>query len=770
MVLEALGQSSRNEVDLESKPRLQENINRPPKRIKHVHLHKSTNNNNKGKIGKKSESEREQEDSPSFGDIVPAEFGDDLDNGLYASLPLPNDHDTAIREYTTTERYRKSIYVDAFNLALDTVLKDELHLFSDSEQEIFAKYRSLEYEPQFLYVRLFLRKTSAWFRVRKLGYYNDISDMVSACKTLQCDEVGFAENEKAITTLEEAVTLLNMEELKLIAKEAKATGSNKVELMAALKNASGGQVGLGSKGQLGLSFDKKGNYVTRDTHFVKKILEMTGPLIRLKSSATTLFERIHLVFYRSSEWTEKSLTTMILARTQRRNFPDYIVSRTSNIFPTRASLLDFEESIKIQSSVDEILENNGAATMEGLETVRTILDGIYEKWKRLMAEDQERKHGNEEEELEKVYLRRFSAAWVLTRVVHKGEYVLGRLKDYAREYEVLNALLAQRGHHPARKGGWYQRRALIEENYMASITPGPTSNTTPEANKKIWLRKALKTCEAGLQDPETHLIYHYDLQKRIMKLEPRLRIPKKDQHDFGHSRLIQPETKTIMGERIFQEIVANDSAMGRKTIWRDEKEGGECSVEEMCLSYYRSEGWKGYHSEGGILKTLFAYLFYDIMFLYLPNVFQTQFQTCPLDLFTDGFYPARLSEINHRLAELSNGGAATIIENIDRDHRCRRTCIIGLDWSFAKEDLLEIVDCIGGDALGTICKVFCQEYRQRASGLPDLFLWNHKKKLCMFSEVKSENDRLSDKQRLWIHVLSGAGVKVELCAAVARQK
>lgn len=138
MVLEALG-----------KPRLQENINRPPKRIKHIHLHKSTNN--KGIIGKKSESESEQEDSQSCADIVPAELGNDLDNGLYASLPLPNDHDTAIREYTATERYRKSIYVDAFNLALDTVLKDELHLFSDSEQEIFAKYRSLEYEPQFLY-------------------------------------------------------------------------------------------------------------------------------------------------------------------------------------------------------------------------------------------------------------------------------------------------------------------------------------------------------------------------------------------------------------------------------------------------------------------------------------------------------------------------------------------------------------------------------------------------------------------------------------------
>lgn len=31
--------------------------------------------------------------------------------------------------------------------------------------------------------------------------------------------------------------------------------------------------------------------------------------------------------------------------------------------------------------------------------------------------------------------------------------------------------------------------------------------------------------------------------------------------------------------------------------------------------------------------------------------------------------------------------------------------------------------------------------------------------------VKSENDRLSDTQRLWIHVLTSAGVRVELCAA-----
>lgn len=53
--------------------------------------------------------------------------------------------------------------------------------------------------------------------------------------------------------------------------------------------------------------------------------------------------------------------------------------------------------------------------------------------------------------------------------------------------------------------------------------------------------------------------------------------------------------------------------------------------------------------------------------------------------------------------------------------------------------------------------------------MPDLFLWDKEKKEVVFSEVKSENDRLSDTQRLWIHVLTGAGIKVELCNAVARE-
>jgi Fanconi-associated nuclease 1 len=99
--------------------------------------------------------------------------------------------------------------------------------------------------------------------------------------------------------------------------------------------------------------------------------------------------------------------------------------------------------------------------------------------------------------------------------------------------------------------------------------------------------------------------------------------------------------------------------------------------------------------------------------------------------------------------------------------------------------------------LSTLCKVMAEEYAERGGGVPDLFLWKVFEKEegseqgeslrqanldgsvgstktrehgeIIFAEVKSENDRLSDTQRLWIHVLTGAGIKVELCHAVASE-
>ena len=153
----------------------------------------------------------------------------------------------------------------------------------------------------------------------------------------------------------------------------------------------------------------------------------------------------------------------------------------------------------------------------------------------------------------------------------------------------------------------------------------------------------------------------------------------------------------------------------------------------------------------------------------MPNVFQTPYQTCPLDLHTDAFYPSRASEINHLLVLIANGAAENLVAGVYHREKENQTCVVGIDWSFDIDDLLEIVRCFNGEALATVCKVMAQEYQQRGGGIPDLFLWHPGRREVLFSEVKSENDRLSDTQRLWIHVLTGAGIKVELCLAVAKE-
>jgi Fanconi-associated nuclease 1 len=607
--------------------------------------------------------------------------------------------------------------------------------------------------------------------------------------------------------------LLKLDELKALAKEAKVQGKNKKDLLQALRRTSQKQVGLGYVGLKRSDTDSSRrssasgvdpetpedeaedttSEANRDAHFTRKIMKETGPCIRLSTAVHKLFERVHLVFYRSTEWTEKSLTTVILAKIARRNFPEYIVSRSANIFSSRSSLLEFEASIRTQFRVDNILEFNGRPTEVGYQEILDTFDEVYPRWRTLLQEEQ-RKEDSVYQSGEGAYLRRLSPAWVYTRIIHKATAVLAKRKEHLREHQLLCELLAQRLFHHSRRGAWYQRKALLEEHYMAILSPSPSSPADSEAQKRHWRRIALSTCETGLQDNLVHIIHHYDLQKRVTKLEKALRVAKRAQHDFGHVRLTKPLEVTVEGIRIEREqplslsrrnssrnssphpnpTSTSSGRRGAKTIWIDPREDGECSVEAMCLSHYRNLGWKGYHAEGGIVRTLFAYLFFDVLFTYVPNVFQTPFQTCPLDLHTDAFFPSRISEINARLNGISNGDAKRIIEGVWNGHNERRTCVVGLDWNFEKEDLLEIAECFDGEALATVCKVMAQEYGQRGGGVPDLFLWKvpeeeGKKGEVKFSEVKSENDRLSDTQRLWIHVLTGAGVKVELCNAVAKE-
>lgn len=128
-----------------------------------------------------------------------------------------------------------------------------------------------------------------------------------------------------------------------------------------------------------------------------------------------------------------------------------------------------------------------------------------------------------------------------------------------------------------------------------------------------------------------------------------------------------------------------------------------------------------YHSESSILTTLFTLLIWPVLFHPLPGAFETSYQTAPLDLGEDTFAPSRRTLLEDRLAEISKTKRALeLLREVDNRERPKGTWAVGVDWGYEKEDLEEILECLSGKALSGVCRMLAEEYRHRASGVPDL--------------------------------------------------
>src|SRR5579859_2537067 len=245
-------------------------------------------------------------------------------------------------------------------------------------------------ESMFLYVRLFLRKNSQWFRVHKLGYYSDISNIAAAYTHLTLHHVGLAETSSVLTDVDEALSLLSLDELKEFAKEAKCSGTTKSQISASLSHMAKTQTRFKKceNGQLTLNFTPNGIPEARKGYYVSKIFSKTGPLVRLLPGPVALFHRLHTVFFRSTNYDEKSLATLILAKISKRNFPEYVVERTSNVFHSRDELLEYEKAIQYKKEVDDILEGtSGVPTEDKLTRVKEVFEEIYPKWKAIVKRE-----------------------------------------------------------------------------------------------------------------------------------------------------------------------------------------------------------------------------------------------------------------------------------------------------------------------------------------------------------------------------------------------
>ncbi|KAM6500213.1 VRR-NUC domain containing protein [Amanita muscaria] len=470
------------------------------------------------------------------------------------------------------------------------------------------------------------------------------------------------------------------------------------------------------------------------------------------------------------------------------------------------SPLDSNTKQEAEDRTDDIpaAEEEEASVRKAKKIREFLCQRIYPRWK----ENMEAK-ANGGCSTRKPGFERFEPGYIYTRMLHHASRCFATFKEYQAEYDLIQDLLGQRFYRRGSRAKWYERRAILQMMYL--------SKTEGRKRDQDVLRQALVGVKEALADEDTGIVWRPALFRRLQRLEKMLHVPEEEcappEAELGQPqrvfvkaiRAVKREgsapmdtssrhvnTKNAVGtgglhsyftpkremrdteEFLAQEDEKNNRVPKRpktpswkgKSLWVG-RDNEEVHVEIRVLQYYESLGFKGLHSETRILTTIFSLLFWDIIFADVPGSFETPYQTAPLDLAEDTFYFARKDMIEQRLEEIHDGKAKEILERHDDEHREKQTMCIGLRWDICeKKDLVEILECLGGRTLSLVCRLFCEDYGGRSSGVPDLVIWDADQGICKFVEVKGPGDRPQENQKLWFDSLLRAGANVEICHVI----
>jgi fanconi-associated nuclease 1 len=337
-----------------------------------------------------------------------------------------------------------------------------------------------------------------------------------------------------------------------------------------------------------------------------------------------------------------------------------------------------------------------------------------------------------------LFLRRFDAGWVYCQMATVGVSLLERRREHRAAADRLQQLLGG-ACCPSRRGLWWERLSMNLDHLGRR-------------------EDALEVAEAALADTSLGPAALLALRRRVLRLgRPPLRWRRPV---WAAAAEWEPRELKIEGRPI------GPCPVGVKSRFYA-PDGEQCSVEELALRHYASsEGgkWRGEHSEGGAWSCMFALLMWPALFAPVPDVFRGPFQAAPLDMGTDGFYPARREALEACLAEVAAGGAPELLRRRWEAHAgniCR-----GVRWDRRTlNDLQEVARCVGGTALAAVCRLLAADC-YGSGGMPDLLLWRPEPGDAKVVEVKGPRDRLSDSQRAWMAAMQAAGLEVEVLRVV----
>ncbi|XP_032406770.1 fanconi-associated nuclease 1 isoform X2 [Xiphophorus hellerii] len=664
----------------------------------------------------------------------------------FSSEELSEKRDADVK-VETADAQSLPYYLRNFRTVLHAVLEneDDRMLFNQEDMSAVHGFQSLSVMAQKLYVRLFQRKLK-WLQVNKLDYGEICSDLGSVAQELA--QIGFLQTEKDLEDLMEALDLLPAPELKALAKtfHLGSSGTQKQQLVDGLLRLS----------RQKSFFSPASSQSKVGTVILKRAKQLAGSCVRLSRGPRAVFSRILLLFSLTDTMDEEEMAaggqnqlfTILLVNSGRLAFPDYAVQREAKVFRDREDLIRYEASMRALIEV--------TVAMQGGQWDQALQ--LYTSAKKTWIELNSNHDLSHQEELP-VFLRSFTTGWAYTRILSRGVEILQRLRRYEEAVEELQALLKQTVYCPDSRGRWWDRLALNFHQHLKKTD------------------QAICAMRDGLSDPLVRTGHKLSLHQRALRMKD---APSCKKYRLQLRELPAVQIQDVKHVTIRGQLFPHEGGMGKSRFLLPESEEGDgsahstviCSVEDLSLAHYRQLGFdQGIHGEGSTFSTLFALLMWDIIFMEgIPDVFRNPYQTCPLDLYTDCFYENRREAIISRVQLLCEASVETLcamLEDVWTSQEGKVCSLVSWERFSSLQQAQVLIACLGGVFLGGVIDRMAKDYRHCRGGLPDLVVWNTSNNTYKLVEVKGPNDRLSQKQQIWLDELQKLGADVEVCHVTA---
>uniref|UniRef100_A0A8C2A044 Fanconi-associated nuclease n=1 Tax=Cyprinus carpio TaxID=7962 RepID=A0A8C2A044_CYPCA len=657
-----------------------------------------------------------------------------------------------VSEGSQRQHTRLPYYLQNFQTVLEAVLEneDDRMLFNEEDFSTIHTFQQLSVPGQMLYVRLFQRKLK-WLQVRKLEYTEISSDLRPVIQELAA--CGFLQTESELHDIQEVLDLLPAPELRNLAKTFHlgrgGNGTQKQQLVEGLLQ-------LGKQRSLFVCQNNTAAVI------LKRAKQAAGSCVRLCRRSRAVFSRVLLLFSLTDTLEEEEMAaggqgqlyTILLVNSGRLAFPEYTVNRSTRLFEDRDDLIRYETAMR---ALQEVIAAMQTGSWEDAHVLYATAKATWQE----MKDSCDLSH---QEQLP-VFLRCFTVGWTYTRILSRGVEILQRL----RRYEVGDIIL-------------YSEfvQLLIFSFLQCRTLWGSSGFFCP--SQCILIKSyfcAICAIRDGLNDPLVRTGHKLSLHQRAYRM--------KESASLKKYRLLLRDLPTVHVQDVTHvtirgQLFPHEGGMGKSVFLRaaNEDEGSTegrgtmvmCSVEELALEHYRTLGFdQGIHGEGSTFSTLFGLLMWDIIFIDgVPDVFRNPYQTCPLDLHTDCFYGNRRETIEARAEMLREASAETLQELLADVWNAQegRVCVL-INWErfSSLQQAQSLVACLGGHFLSGVVLRMAKDYRHCRGGLPDLVVWSTSNKKYKLVEVKGPNDRLSQKQQIWLDELHKLGADVEVCHVTA---